>query len=465
MSQNQNTFKDTIAAISTPPGSGAIGLIRLTGPAAVDLVNMRFKGKDLNTVAGHTAHFGILRDAQDQILDEVVVTVFKAPHSYTGEDVVEISCHGSGYILSAAMASMLEAGARIAEPGEFTLRAFLNGKMDLSQAEAVADLIASESRVGHNVAMKQMRGGFSGEIATLRQKLIDFAALIELELDFGEEDVEFANRKELHDLVISIREEIARLCESFYVGNAIKQGVATVIAGRPNAGKSTLLNALLNEERAIVSDIAGTTRDTISEDLQIKGIRFRFVDTAGIRQTQDTIESMGVSRTLEEIKRSAILIYLIDVTTTSREELVHQLQEINMDDTRIIVVLNKMDLYPYANAADYYIEGITDAQNVLPLSAKNRMNVEALKDLLYQAVIRDSSVLDQTIVTSTRHVDALRRTDQSLEAVLAGLQTGVTGDFIAMDLRQALYHLGSITGSISSEDLLDSIFSRFCIGK
>jgi tRNA modification GTPase len=465
MNQNQHTFTDTIAAISTPPGSGAIGLIRLSGPAAIDLVNNRFKGKDLSTVPGHTAHFGVLQDAQLQVLDEVVVTVFKAPHSYTGEDVVEISCHGSGYILAAAMAAMLETGARMADPGEFTLRAFLNGKMDLSQAEAVADLIASESRVGHNVAMKQMRGGFSNEIAALRQQLIDFAALIELELDFGEEDVEFANRKELHDLVIKIRAEIERLCESFYVGNAIKQGVATVIAGRPNAGKSTLLNALLNEERAIVSDIAGTTRDTISEEIQIKGIRFRFVDTAGIRQTQDTIESMGVSRTLEEIKRSAILIYLIDVTTTTREELVHQLEEIDMDDTRIIVVLNKMDLYPYANPVDYYIEGITNAQNVLPLSAKNRMNVEALKDLLYHAVVKDPSVLDQTIVTNTRHVDALRRTDQALQAVLEGLQTGITGDFIAMDLRQSLYHLGSITGSISSEDLLDSIFSRFCIGK
>jgi tRNA modification GTPase len=315
------------------------------------------------------------------------------------------------------------------------------------------------------MAMKQVRGGFSNEIAALRQELIDFAALIELELDFGEEDVEFADRTKLRDLLHKIRLTIHRLLESFELGNVLKHGVSTIIAGRPNAGKSTLLNALLNEERAIVSDIAGTTRDTISEILHIKGMKFRFVDTAGIRDTADVIESLGVQRALDEISRGALVLYMADVTTTTPSVLREQLEMLNLDADRFIVLLNKMDLHPYLNASDYYFEGLTGPDNVLPMSAKNHMNVEALKEMLYHAVVKDTSVLDQTIVTNTRHVDALNRSDESLAAVLHGLDTGVTGDFIALDIRQALYHLASITGNISSEDLLDSIFTRFCIGK
>ncbi len=461
----QRNQQDTIVAIATPPGQGAIGIIRLSGSKALEIASSCFTSKNLLQVPGYSVHFGVLKNEQLEILDEVVATVFRAPHSYTGEDVVEFSCHGSPYILSSAMQLMLRSGARMAEPGEFTMRAFLNGKMDLAQAEAVADLIASENKISHSMAMKQVRGGFSNEIAALRQELIDFAALIELELDFGEEDVEFADRTKLRDLLHRIRLTIHRLLESFELGNVLKHGVSTIIAGRPNAGKSTLLNALLNEERAIVSDIAGTTRDTISEILHIKGMKFRFVDTAGIRDTADVIESLGVKRALEEISRGALVLYMVDVTVTIPAQLKAQLTALDMDADRLIVLLNKMDLHPYLNASDYYFEGLTGPDNVLPMSAKNHMNVEALKDMLYHTVVKDASMLDQTIVTNTRHVDALKRADESLAAVLQGLDTGVTGDFIAFDIRQALYHLASITGNISSEDLLDSIFTRFCIGK
>jgi tRNA modification GTPase len=456
---------DTIVATSTPPGLGAIGIIRLSGLKAIELVAAHFSNKKIHSASGHSALFGVIRNDQSEILDEVVCTVFRGPHSYTGEDVVEISCHGSPYILSTMMALMLKAGARMAEPGEFTMRAFLNGKLDLSQAEAVADLIASESRITHTIAMKQVRGGFSGEIQALRQQLIDFAALIELELDFGEEDVEFADREKLKRLVHDIRTRIKQLSDSFQLGNVLKRGVSTVIAGRPNAGKSTLLNALLNEERAIVSEIAGTTRDTISEQMQIQGITFRFVDTAGIRNAQDTIEAIGVQRALEEIRRGTIVLYLLDVMTTTPEEMKEQLNEVNPDSVPCIVLLNKMDLNPYTNPSDYYLEGFTGPENVLPVSAKNKMNIEALKEMLFKTIISDPTMLEQNVVTNVRHLDALQRADQSLVAVLDGLATGISGDLVALDIRQALYHLGTITGSISTEDLLDSIFTRFCIGK
>jgi tRNA modification GTPase len=465
MIENKRTLSDTIVAISTPPGLGAIGVIRLSGSKAIDLVAAHFSNKKIQDALGHTALFGVIRNAKNEILDEVVCTVFKSPHSYTGEDIAEISCHGSPYILSSVMKLLLEEGARMSEPGEFTMRAFLNGKLDLSQAEAVADLIASESRITHSIAMKQVRGGFSNEIQELRQHLIDFAALIELELDFGEEDVEFADREKLKRLVQDIRKRIKQLSDSFQLGNVLKRGVSTVIAGRPNAGKSTLLNALLNEERAIVSEIAGTTRDTISEQMQIQGITFRFVDTAGIRNAQDTIEAIGVQRALEEIRRGTIVLYLLDVMTTTPEEMKEQLNEVNPDKVPCIILLNKMDLNPYTNPADYYIEGITGPENVLPLSAKNKMNIEALKEMLFKTIVSDPTLLEQNVVTNVRHLDALQRADQSLAAVLDGLATGISGDLVALDIRQALYHLGSITGSISTEDLLDSIFTRFCIGK
>ena len=343
--------------------------------------------------------------------------------------------------------------------------------MDLSQAEAVADLIASDSEASHDLALRQMRGGFSEQIKELRQELIDFASLIELELDFGEEDVEFADRHRLEDLVRKIQKVIKALLDSFHLGNVIKQGVSTVIAGRPNAGKSTLLNALLNEERAIVSEIAGTTRDTIEETLNINGIQFRLIDTAGIRKAQDSIEKIGVERTIEKIAQATVVIYVFDVIKVSPEELWQDVEDF-LEESKVltkgskqIFVANKMDLNPYTEPESYYKDGLVDKSNLITASALNNMNIEYVKEKLYQMVIEDPSLMDQTIVSNSRHYDALHKSYESLDAVLNGLASGITGDFIAMDIRQALHHLGEITGEISTDDLLDSIFSRFCIGK
>lgn len=460
-----HNLTDTIVALSTPPGQGAIGVIRLSGPKAISIVDEVFYGRNLTKVEGNTVHFGKIKDENNRIIDECLAAVFKAPRSYTKEDVIEISCHGSSYIIEQLIQLFLRKGARMANRGEFTLRAFLNGQLDLSQAEAVADLIASDSEGSHELALKQMRGGFSEEIADLRQELIDFAALIELELDFGEEDVEFADRQKLEDLVAKIKGVIKKLIDSFHLGNVIKNGVATVIAGRPNAGKSTLLNALLNEERAIVSDIAGTTRDTIEESLNIKGINFRFVDTAGIRESIDTIEVIGVKKAMSEIAKSTIVLHIIDIVDTNPEMLWEDLQTFAIQDTKFVVILNKMDLNPYTKPESYYKEGLIDKENIITTSALNKMNIEALKDLLHKTIIDNPELMDQTIVSNSRHYDALHKAHESLDAVLHGLEGGITGDFIAMDIRQALHHLGEITGQIHTDDLLDSIFGRFCIGK
>lgn len=455
--------QDIIVALSTPPGEGAIGVVRLSGKGCIGLVNSVFKGKDLTEVDGYTIHFGEIKDG-DHLIDEVLVSVFRAPKSYTKEDVVEISCHGSSYIIQRLIQLFIKKGARTAKRGEFTMRAFLNGQMDLSQAEAVMDLISSDSESSHEMAMRQMRGGFSEEIKELRQELIDFAALIELELDFGEEDVEFADRGKLKDLVNKITNVIKKLLDSFQLGNVIKNGVNTAIIGRPNAGKSTLLNALLNEDRAIVSDIAGTTRDTIEEVMNIKGIQFRMVDTAGIRQAQDAIESIGVEKALAHIQKSVMVIHLVDVSTTTPEEVWSDMEDFKVDREQFLLVLNKMDKNPSLDISTYYND-IINAQNTLSISAVNKTNIDDLKEMLYQRVISDPTLLDGTIVNNSRHYDALLKSHQSLTAVLDGLSSGVTGDFIAMDIRQSLHHLGEITGEISSEDLLDSIFGRFCIGK
>ena len=459
------TLSDTIVALATPPGVGAIGVIRLSGSNAISIVDEIFFGRNLKNVDGNTVHYGKIKNEEGKILDECLASVFRAPRSYTKEDVVEISCHGSSYILEQVIQLFLRRGCRMAERGEFTMRAFINGQMDLSQAEAVADLIASENSAGHELAMNQMRGGFSDEIAALRQELIDFAALIELELDFGEEDVEFADRGKLEDLVIKIKDVIKRLLDSFYLGNVMKNGVATVIAGRPNAGKSTLLNALLNEERAIVSDIAGTTRDTIEERLNINGIEFRFVDTAGIRESSDQIESIGVGKALSEIKKSTLVLHVVDIIDTTPEMVWQDIEQFDIGNSRFIVLLNKMDLNPYTKPEDFYKEGLVSKENILTTSALNKMNIEALKDMLYKTVVDQPSMLDQTIISNSRHYDALHKSLESLDQVLQGLTTGITGDFIAMDIRQALHHLGEITGEIHTDDLLDSIFGRFCIGK
>ena len=430
---------DTIIALSTPPGAGAIGVIRLSGPKAIEVVDSVFHGKDLSEVDGYTVHFGKIKDEEGKVLDEVLATIFRGPKSYTKENVVEISCHGSSYIIEQIIHLFLRKGVRSANRGEFTLRAFLNGQMDLSQAEAVADLIASDSASSHDIAMKQMRGGFSDQIKELRQELIDFAALIELELDFGEEDVEFADRGRLETLVTKIQGVIKKLIDSFHLGNVIKNGVATVIAGRPNAGKSTLLNALLNEERAIVSDIAGTTRDTIEESLNIDGINFRFVDTAGIRKAQDSIESIGVDKAMSEIQKSTVALHVVDISDTTPEMVWSDIDAFKIRNTRFLIILNKMDLNPYTRPEDYYKEGLISADNIITTSALNKMNIEALKEHLYRTVIDSPELMDQTIVSNTRHNDALHKSYESLAAVLNGLTTGITGDFIAMDIRQALH--------------------------
>ncbi len=464
MGYSKHNLSDTIVALATPPGVGAIGVIRLSGKEAIGIVDGVFHGKDLAKEATHTLHFGTIRDEEGAILDEVVVGLFKEPKSYTKENVVEVSCHGSPYIIQEVIQLFIRKGARMAEPGEFTMRAFLNGRMDLSQAEAVADLIASSSKASHDMAIRQMRGGFSNEIQKLREELINFASLIELELDFSEEDVEFANRDELNGLVEKIHKVINDLIHSFKLGNVLKRGVNTVIAGRPNAGKSTLLNALLKEERAIVSDIAGTTRDTIEEVLNINGIEFRMIDTAGIRDAQDTIEEVGIKKTMEKIQQSALLVYVFDVTEMEAREVRSDLERLQKEGLQLLVVANKMDRNPYAKYEEFASGFFTEDQFV-PISAINNMNIEYLKEKLFQAVIKEQGQLDNTIVNNTRHYDALLKAESSLQDVLRGLQSGVTSDFVAMDIRQAIHHLGEITGEISTDDLLGNIFSNFCIGK
>ncbi|WP_240768459.1 tRNA uridine-5-carboxymethylaminomethyl(34) synthesis GTPase MnmE [Olivibacter sp. XZL3] len=450
---------DTIVALATPSGSGAIAVIRLSGPKALDIVNSVFKGKDLTKQASHTIHFGTIRNEEGKILDEVLVSLFIAPHSYTRENVVEVSTHGSKYIIESVIKLFIRKGARAAKPGEFTLRAFLHGGLDLSQAEAVADLIASNSASSHQVAMQQMRGGFSNELKQLREQLIHFASMIELELDFSEEDVEFANRDQLKDLILQIIQVVHRLILSFEQGNVLKNGVPVVIAGKPNVGKSTLLNALLNEERAIVSDIAGTTRDTIEDEMIIKGISFRFIDTAGIRDTEDIIEAKGVERTREKMKKARLVIYLVDPISDSFEEVSIQVADLMLLKTPYVLVVNKKDLLSEDTVAEY------EALNPVFISAKTGEGVEELKEeLLNQVSLRNINV-DDVLVTNIRHVEALLKTQTSLEKVLYGIDHPVTSDFLAMDIRQALHHLGEITGQVSTEDLLDNIFSKFCIGK
>ena len=479
MLYHHNNLSDTIVALATPPGIGAIGVIRLSGTKAISICNQFFPAKDLSKQSSHTIHYGTIRNEKNQVIDEVLISIFKNPTSYTGEDVVEISCHGSQYIHQQVIELFIRNGARMANRGEFTLRAFLNGKMDLSQAEAVADLIASDSSASHEIAMKQMRGGFSQEIQALREQLIKFASLIELELDFGEEDVEFANRDDLRTLVSKIQDLITRLIQSFQLGNVIKNGVTTVIAGRPNAGKSTLLNALLNEERAIVSDIAGTTRDTIEEVLNIKGIQFRLVDTAGIREATDQIEAIGVEKAYEQIKKSSILVYVYDAMTLDEPEIVADLEKLHQEGLTTIVIGNKMDIVyslhdnPYHHKQKRYfdngwnelIKPYREKHNFLYISAKEKGKIQEVKDALYKAVIDGNLSMDNTIVTNARHFQALSKANQSLSEVLNGLDMSITGDFLAQDIRHSLAHLGEITGEIATDDLLDRIFRDFCIGK
>ncbi|TDS11701.1 tRNA uridine-5-carboxymethylaminomethyl(34) synthesis GTPase MnmE [Sphingobacterium paludis] len=451
--------QDTIVALATSSGAnGAIAVIRLSGSEAIAITNAVFKGKDLLQQASHTIHFGTIRDGEE-IIDEVLVSLFIGPNSYTKENVVEISTHNSKYIVERLIGLLLKKGARAARAGEFTLRAFLNGGLDLSQAEAVADLIASTSAASHQVAMQQMRGGFSNQLKKLREDLVHFASLIELELDFGEEDVEFANRDQLKSLILHIEQVIRRLISSFEQGNVLKNGVPVVIAGKPNVGKSTLLNALLNEERAIVSDIAGTTRDTIEDEINIQGITFRFIDTAGIRETLDVIEAKGVERTRDKMKQARLIIYLFDPTQDSLETAQQQITELSALNIAFVTLINKSDLLSAEQRRDF--EVLTPVY----ISAKEQVGIEELKTELLRQVNLLHIQTDDVLVTNIRHVEALQKTEDALARVRYGIDNPVTSDFLAMDIRQALHHLGEITGSVTTDDLLENIFSKFCIGK
>ena len=451
--------EETIVALATPNGIGAIGVIRLSGLDAIVIANSVFKGKDLTKQASHTIHFGQIADGE-LALDEVLVSLFMAPKSYTRENVVEISCHGSNYIIESIIKLLIKKGARSAKPGEFTLRAFLNGQLDLSQAEAVADLIASNSKASQQVALQQLRGGFSTQLQNLRGQLVTFASLVELELDFSEEDVEFANRDQLKQLINEITKLISRLIQSFELGNAIKQGVNTVIAGRPNAGKSTLLNTLLNEDRAIVSHIPGTTRDTIEEVLNINGINFRLIDTAGLREATDTIEQIGVQRTMEKISQSALLIYVFDAERITIEELNSDIASLQRPNIPMLLVANKIDLLTEEQKV-----ALPHTDSSILISAKEKQHIDELKNKVYYAAVKEKLNDDETLVTNIRHLEALQKTEEALLRLLNGIDTNITSDFLAMDIKQALHYLGEITGAVTTDDLLDNIFSKFCIGK
>ena len=451
-------FSDTIVALATPAGVGAIGVIRLSGDRAIEIVNAVFKPKDLSTQASHTIHYGRI-ESNGRVYDEVVASLYIAPRSYTKENVVEISCHGSPFIQESILQLFVEHGARFARPGEFTQRAFLNGAFDLAQAEAVADVIAADSAAAQNAALHQLRGGFSKELAALREELIHFASLIELELDFGEEDVEFADRKDLEALVNQLLTNIRPLVSSFRAGNAVKNGVATVIVGKPNAGKSTLLNALLNEDRAIVSDIAGTTRDSLEDEWTLGGIKFRLVDTAGLRETSDVIEALGVERTQAWVKKAQVVIYMSDATSETPDGLAAGVEALGSLEIPVIKLLNKVDQIADPSA---FVSTIPD---LIAISAKNRAGLNDLETALLNVVGLDQVSTNGTLVTNLRHYQQLLQTQETLEGVLNALKTGLTGDLIAQDLRYALHHLGEITGQISNDDLLKNIFGKFCIGK
>ena len=470
---HEKTFyiNDTIVALATATGVGAISVIRLSGKEAIELSDKIFKtvsGKPLSEAPSHTVHLGTIK-SENQVIDECLATIFKGKKSYTGEPVVEFSCHGSAYITQEVIKLCLANGARLAEAGEFTKRAFLNGKLALNQAEAVADLIASDSKASHQVALQQMRGGFTSEIEDLRQELLNFASLIELELDFSEEDVEFADRSQFEQLLKRIKTTLQTLIQSFSAGNAIKNGIPVAIVGKPNAGKSTLLNTLLNEERAIVSDIAGTTRDTIEETLHIAGVTFRFIDTAGIRDTKDQIEAIGVEKAKEKIKKAQLILYLYNEKENTTDEVIHFVTENYHKEAKFILLHNKIeDLQEGIPPFDNEILASIPEEYIfsqLRISAKENINIDELKKILSLYVKNLSPSAGNTIITNIRHYEALNNALQAIEKVEEGMQIHLSGDLLAIDIRETLYHLGSITGAVSNDELLGNIFSRFCIGK
>ena len=445
--------EDTICAITTGGGMSAIAVIRISGDKSISICNKIFN-KDLLNTDSHTIHFGNIVHNK-KIIDEVLISIFKNSKSFTGEESVEISCHGSTYIQNKIIELLIENGCRTATAGEFSMRAFKNGKLDLSQAESIADLIESESEAAHKTALHQLRGGFSVKLQNLRTKLIDFASLIELELDFAEEDVEFADKKQFNELLSEIKIELEKLIRSFSLGNVIKNGIPVAILGAPNVGKSTLLNSLLNEEKAIVSDIPGTTRDAIEDELNIEGYKFRFIDTAGIRNTTDTIENLGIKKSYDKALQSKIILFLID-TTQDIENQIKELKKIKeIQSEKILVVNNKTDLNP----SIYYKE------ESISISAKNGKGIENLKERLIQFVNTTSISDNESIVTNLRHFEELQLTLHEIENIIKGIEEGVSGDFLATNIRQALFHLGSITGEVTTDTLLGNIFGKFCIGK
>ena len=456
MNNKLSGWDDTIVALATAPGVAAIGVIRISGKNTFSIVSTLFPSKDLLAQPSHTIHVGLLKDVTE-VIDEVVLSLFKGPKSYTGEDTIEISGHGSPFVQEQIINACVKYGARIAKPGEFTQRAFLNGKMDLTQAESVADLIAANTKASQKTALQNIRGGFSNELQQMRDQLIQFASLIELELDFATEDVEFADRGKFYSLIKHINRTTENLIASFQLGNVIKNGVSVAIIGKPNAGKSTLLNCLLNEERAIVSDIAGTTRDTIEEQININGVIFRIIDTAGIRnESKDVIENIGIERSLEKMKSADLVLYIFDVNTENVASLTQQ--EIFFKDSGInyIMVANKTD-----------VSGSSPNENhhFIYISAKQQVGVDALKEKIYQVTVNNPVNTDNTIVTNSRHLQSLQQIKKSVHEILQGLDNHLPGDLLAIEIRTCLFHLGEITGEITNEDKLDYIFSKFCIGK
>jgi tRNA modification GTPase len=452
-------WDDTIVALATPHGIGAIGVIRISGSKAIDIINQLFPSKDLSKQNSHTIHVGFLKD-DGKVLDEAVVSLFKNPKSYTGEDVVEISCHGSPYIQEQVINAIVKHGARLAKPGEFTQRAFLKGKLDLTQAEAVADLIASNTEASRNTALHNIRGGFSNVLKELRDQIISFSALIELELDFSQEDVEFADRTKFYELINKAKATVVELINSFQLGNVIKNGVSVAIVGKPNAGKSTLLNTLLNENRAIVSEIAGTTRDTIEEIININGILFRLIDTAGIRESKDVIEVIGVEKSMEKMKAADLVLYLFDVNEESQADVEAALLQVQSTNKNFIAVGNKTDVLSNETVQQKF-----SGDAVLFISAKKNEYIDVLKERMVDKVIQGTLNTENTIITNARHYQSLQEVNQSLDEIKSGLDNQIPGDLLSLDIRRCLHYLGEITGEITNEDRLDYIFSKFCIGK
>lgn len=461
-------ISDTICAVSTPHGKGGIAVVRVSGPDALPTVMKSWKGANLAAAPSHTLHFGRIVYPDGETLDEVVASVFRAPHSFTGEDVVELSCHGSTWVQSQIVALLIANGCRAAEGGEFTRRAFLNRKLDLSQAEAIADVIASSSRAAHRIAVSQMRGGFSRMLSALREKLLEFVSLIELELDFSEEEVEFADRTRLVALAEDINATLSRLADSFAIGNAIKNGIPVAIVGEPNAGKSTLLNRLLHDDKALVSDIRGTTRDAIEDTIDLGGLTFRFIDTAGIRQTDDTIESMGIERTFKKISEAGIVLWMIDATQP-----LDNIPAVAADilprtkGKTLIAVVNKIDRLDPDTLASVHkaIEKATPSTRAAFISAKCDIDVDRLEQMLLEAAQIPDNDPDAVVIANARHYDALVHARDAIQRAIAGLKAGISGDFAAQDIRECMHYLGEITGEITTDEVLGSIFSRFCIGK